>query len=106
MDEELLKLAAKAINIELFEDDFHDGELCYYDNEIDCNITWNPIINDGDALRLASLLSMDIFINQITVVIEYNKIDVTEECTGKYDRHIALRMAITKCAAEIGRNMK
>ena len=94
-DKELLKLAAKAAGIEL-----HDG--------------WNPLTNDGDAMRLAVKLGISI---QCLRAQGYDKttavqcqwggyiinVGINEGCNG--DPDAAARRAIVRAAAEIGRAM-
>jgi hypothetical protein len=66
---------------------------------------WNPLTDDGDALRLAVKLKMTV--------------DITDEASGagaiglkwcsepyKDDPYAATRRAIVRAAAEIGRSMK
>lgn len=108
-DKELLELAAKAVGLTFM---FRQGLPCKHEpsnNKLFANLhvlgwkVWNPLENDGDALQLASILSMDIFINQITVVVEYGDIHTIVSCSGKHDRLSATRRAIVSCAAEIGK---
>jgi len=106
-EKELLKLAAKAINLELFEDDFYDGELCYYDSDTDCNLWWNPIIDDGDALRLAVELGLAVSICKDMPDGDFTVILGTEikEMHNK-DKYSATKLAIVRAAAEIGKSIK
>ena len=100
---ELLELAAKAAGIRI--------NHWVYDNEDDSPSVlesggiWNPLTDDGDALRLAVKLKFEID-------IYYGEISSGEEG----DRHqtligddpdpcAATRRAIVRAAAEIGRNM-
>lgn len=97
-DLELLKLAAKAAGIERDE----DGEFCIQPHQDDCRwwdddfctcgAIWNPLDDDGDALRLAVQLKM-----------------WTHSGMGCFqnepDPYAATRRAIVRAAAEIGRNM-
>ena len=63
-DRELLERAAKAAGIKWMAMDnwphedkcryWSDGETC------DCGAAWNPLTDDGDALRLAVALQIDI----------------------------------------------
>jgi hypothetical protein len=53
-DRELLELAAKAAGIEVFTGEHDDGL-----HDVD-GFAWNPLTNDGDALRLAVRTGMDI----------------------------------------------
>ena len=69
---------------------------------------WNPLTDDGDALRLVVTLKMDVDCagDEGVEVIEW-EISRTHafEPFGS-DPYAATRLAITRCAAEIGRNMK
>lgn len=104
-DRELLELAAKAAGIVqtgyVSEGQYHHAALLY-DNEDDCSVRWNPLIDDGDAMRLACRLSADVFINQVTIRVEIGRIVVTQEIS-RGDKPAATRRAITRAAAEIGK---
>lgn len=86
-DKELLKLAAKAAGIPL-KDDFKE-RFEYYMAD---NLMWNPTQDDGDALRLAVKLGIDISQAQIDFFDKESK-----------DPYAATRRAITRAAAEIGK---
>jgi len=72
---------------------------------------WNPLADDGDALRLAVALGLDIcpYPNEVTVFRhEWKKghcvrcsLEITE--SWGEDRTAATRRAIVRAAAEIGR---
>lgn len=94
-DRELLELAAKAAGAEWLKGTYENG--WWLDDG-----WWNPLTDDGDALRLAVKLSIDIFINQISVVAQYGEKWIREECSAK-ERAAATRRAIVRAAAEIGR---
>ena len=109
-DRELLMLAAKAANIEtqgyctngyMF---IGDGEKGYFDR-------WNPLTNDGDALRLASKCNIGLSVDTTyvdSIAADYVLGDVgvvTEEPVGG-DKLSAIRRCITRAAAEIGRQGK
>jgi hypothetical protein len=100
-DRELLQFAAKAAGLRvvwLNEAVLPDGS----------SIRWNPLINDGDALRLAVKLGL-------AVSIEY-QFGSTSVLWGPPTGHVredhdndpytATRRAIVRAAAEIGRTMK
>ena len=105
-DREMLELAAKAAGIELGED------------RIDCGVSvtdadgrhrnlpqWNPLTDDGDALRLAAHLNIDV-LQRLTDPAEVwaqapMLRTVIEPVDG--DRLYATRRAIVRAAAEIGR---
>ena len=104
-DRELLELAAKAAGIKQHPD--HGCEHLFLING--AYITWNPLANDGDALRLAVKLnlSMDLFDNEILVgyTPNCNTCDQVIEPAGN-DPYAATRQAIVRAAAEIGKEMK
>ena len=68
---------------------------------------WNPLTDDGDALRLAVKLNIGVQSHagrgDYSLANEGNT-SVAELHNG--DPLAATRLAITRCAAEIGRNMK
>ena len=61
---------------------------------------WNPLADDGDALRLAVKLRM-------TLGVGLDRSDAGGFCEFDLeDKNAAARRAIVRAAAEIGRNMK
>jgi len=65
---------------------------------------WNPLTDDGDALRLAVKLKMLVDVNERACeVICSAKFDITERILS--DPLAATRRAIVRAAAEIGRSM-
>jgi len=106
-DRELLELAAKAAGILPLPDekelDFAvDGSLMICgggDLEY-----WNPLVDDGDALRLAVRLRLDIlFFDTDEPWVEIFGIDANAEELFGDDPKAATRRAIVRAAAEIGR---
>ena len=95
-DRELLELAAKAAGIE------YDG--CTDWKEPSLRIIepkfkyWNPLTDDGDALRLAVKLGM----MEVAEVLSY----WLKQDFRSGDPYAATRRAIVRAAAEIGREMK
>jgi hypothetical protein len=90
-DRELLELAAKAAGIELKYDTFGQSEnadrvYCY----------WNPLTDDGDALRLAVKLGL--------MGAPRHTIDFVAALADS-DPYAATRRAIVRAAAEIGKEM-
>lgn len=79
-DKELLELAAKAAGIA-------DGDIFY---DMDNEKKWDPLTDDGDALRLAVKLDID-----IAKSVETNAF--------LKDPYAATRRAIVRAAAEIGK---
>ena len=97
-DRELLELAAKAGGIE-----FGGGYFWRSDG-----IPWNPLTDDGDALRLAVKLGLTVaqlMSNREVLVNDYDETVLISEF-HEADPYAATRRAITSAAAEIGRNMK
>lgn len=122
MDRELLELAAKAVGI--------DGTHCEFTlvpsgtvitgigNPYTFSLSmklWNPLTDDGDALRLAVKLHLDINAYPCT-----DEVAATQHNHGKYcegiinrcferfasdDPYAATRRAIVRAAAEIGKNL-
>jgi len=92
---ELLVLAAQAAGIA-------DGAV-FYDMENDKE--WNPLTDDGDALRLAVKLKLEgiIWYGDTTVASDFAE---TEKVQHEDDPYAATRRAIVRAAAEIGRAMK
>lgn len=102
IDKELLELSAKA-----------HGGLEFIDGngwiEVDAQgnrgYWWNPLTNDGDALRLAVKLHLEIAIHEtLSGAINGNMLTGIEEHND--DPYKATRLAIVRAAAEIGRLMK
>lgn len=99
-DRELLEWAAKAAGKQLIWGDF------YHDVPLDAETTlrWNPLTDDGDALRLAVKLQLDLSLGlsgcQVCAEVPYVKnlteINVIDPCA-------ATRRAIVRAAAEIGK---
>ncbi len=109
-DIELLELAALAVGINGFYaknfDDWYEEGIIYTD-EYDCNCSWNPLVNDDDALRLAVNLRLPVVHYSVT---SEGKDRVVAGQTGvpiKYDGdpYAATRRAIVRAAAEIGKEL-
>lgn len=106
-DRELLELAAKAAG-------YHWPLVWPHPSPVDVPHDWNPLTNDGDALRLAVKLGMLVSIinhpdlMQVEVTAyppdkrPYGRI-VTESLGTEH--YAATRRAIVMAAAEIGRSM-
>lgn len=106
-DKELLTLAAKAAGIELRIYDGMDVEpgtdLVVVDAKT--GFKWNPLTDDGDALRLAVKLRIEIYIHENdTQCIGPNLHRAIE--THEDDPEAATRRAIVRAASEIGRGME
>lgn len=106
-DKELLELAAKAAGYKL-KNEIHnaDDELIgFRTNARPLAGPWNPLTDDGDALRLAVRLDMRVSVisaSQETFVIF--KGGVCEEAHGG-DAFAATRRSIVRAAAAIGEAM-
>jgi hypothetical protein len=100
-DKELLELTAKAAGIE--RSDFGWAVPGFGIG------SWDPLENDGDSLRLAVKLEIDYTIrNGATWVnwpVNETGMCVHHEVHGN-DPYAATRRAITRAAAEIGKEMK
>jgi hypothetical protein len=98
-DKELLKLAAKASGLEIYFDDV--GQCCKRSPQCDPFSTWlwNPIEDNGDALKLAIEMNMQICISS---PITYAGFDgrLIVEGHGN-DPQSATRRAIVLAAAEM-----
>ena len=114
---ELLELAANAAGIEHegWVEDYDDGRGGTGPGLLTWSPTtgvyvWNPLTDDGDALRLAVKLGMniDVGVNPVgftatAVIADYNSVFVDEY--HEENSMKATRRAITRAAAEIGVNM-
>lgn len=108
-DRELLEFAAKAVGYTtIYMQCLTDSYMIV--KELD-SARWNPIADDGDALRLAVALQLGISIppvsdGRVEVVTFYGSIISVVEYPENDDRYAATRRAIVRCAAEIGKGMK
>lgn len=92
-NKELLELAAKAAGIDVVWFD----ELKAFVANGTPNDEWNPLTDDGDALRLVVRLRID-------VVMAADKY-VSKEAM-RNDPYAATRLAIVRVAAKLGKKMK
>jgi predicted amino acid dehydrogenase len=100
-DKELLELAAKAAGIEIKWDTPYKAvwDFAQVPN-------WTPLTDDGDALRLAVILGMNIkIVTSGVFVSRFEDEPVIAEKTND-DVYAATRRAITRAAAAIGEAMK
>lgn len=134
-DRELLELAAKAAGVIIDhwgQPDYYSdryGEVAYINSgdKLERVDEWNPLTDDGDALRLAvkvgifvapkvyrlgpnaatsaalSLIAMASF-NTDPLISPDSSIDVYHR-DHAFDSHVATRRAIVRAAAEIGKGM-
>ena len=101
-DKELLELAAKAAGYEYTTRADHD-RLMVLGNDL-LRRPWNPLTDDGDALRLAVKLKLEVEwwktgVNVFHPVYAPMPIEHLED-----DPYAATRRAIVRAAAEIGKN--
>ena len=100
IDRELLELAAKAAGFLAPLDYDNNAGLLFKNGDG----YWNPLTDDGDALRLAVKLRIDL-------LHAFDTRTAMAENTSGYaaegpDPYAATRRAIVRAAAEIGREMK
>ena len=100
-DRELLELAAKAAGIE-YNDRYGKG---LWLGEFYSGKEWNPLTDDGDALRLAVKLKMEVCVWHSDTTIQTDEV-ATITLDHKGDPYAATRRAIVRAAAEIGKVMK
>ena len=117
-DRELLELAAKAAGIHIHHwFDQHEVFMCSSVDGGDPDYGWNPLTNDGDALRLAVKLRFHISIfsatdgeeKQFPATVEVQQELDTDPLHVEYvegaEYGSATRRAIVRAATEIGKNM-
>ncbi|MBA6068383.1 hypothetical protein [Pseudomonas mosselii] len=114
-DRELLALAAKALDDPKLFANTTGGPWQYwigFCEEMQCDVTrlWNPLEDDGDALRLANSVRLTIYHADLAVVVKHKQYswewlgEMVPEDGG--DRNAAARRAIVRAAAEIGKSMQ
>lgn len=97
-DRELLEWAAKAAGIDF------EGRISKYTNGEEY-FGWNPLTDDGDALRLA--VKLGISMNQTPISIyAASYAGVIRQENQDDNPYAATRRAIVRAAAEIGKAMK
>jgi len=101
-DRELLELAAKAAGLRVRTWDGHSGAMCAIDDDRH-GLMWMPLTDDGDALRLAVKLEIDLWFGCGGLSAHGLAMDI-EEDYGR-DTYAATRRAIVRAAAEIGKAM-
>ena len=102
-DKELITLAAKAAGIEIGWDS--QGAFLYEPEICALSDAWNPLTDDGDALRLAVKLKIDVcseyWNDDESVQAQNDNGDICVEQKG-LDPYAATRRAIVRAAAQIG----
>jgi hypothetical protein len=101
-DRELLELAAKAADIELWHEDVFTKGLTQKISQSGI-LCWNPLTDDGDALRLAVKLRIR-YAGMGERACAFIGLREFWEDEGS-DPYAATRRAITRAAAEIGKAM-
>ena len=103
-DKELLEFAAKAAGIDLEK---VNGPIINNGTRLQNN--WNPLTDDGDALRLAVKLELTIgkpFEHKIALVWLDDITSFAGNSEKEGDIYAATRRAIVRAAAAIGKEMK
>lgn len=110
-DRKLLEMAARAAGIEIdhwaeaYFESHRDGEVAFYESGRYMD-EWNPLTDDGDALRLAVDADIGITFEAYGCVMAGRRDrggswDAEEDIAG--DKRAATRRAVVRAAAEIGR---
>lgn len=103
-DHELLRMAAKAAGISFFVDS--RGRVMQMRGGL-MPAPWNPLADDGDALRLGSRLLLNVLSSEACIVAEdENGVECIEYMYGPEDYASGWRRAIVRAAASIGEQMK
>ena len=103
-DKELLELAAKAAGLIVRDDVGQSDDGLAIGNGDGDLVSWNPLTDDGDALRLAVKLRMHVSVFGDAIGIGTPGGGYTET-KWVDDVNSATRRAITRAAAEIGKAM-
>lgn len=113
-DRELLELAAKAAGYDTSHS-WNAERMVMPNPEVGLCIPgvstcWNPLADEGDALRLAVDLSLSLCTDGVASVsastcYQHGNRLVTQDVSDS-DKRAATRRVIVRAAAEIGRNMK
>ena len=110
INRELLEMAAKAVGYEggyMFRAGGSKGSGLPYDIvgfQRVGGAMWNPLNNDGDALRLAAALIIDI--EWVTEYIVFANGNYSDDIKNHGNDHAAtVRSVIVRAAAEIGKAM-
>lgn len=106
-DKTMLELAARAAGFKHFFYSATFGDVTVANDMASAPFGWNPLTDDGDALRLAVKLRL------VVDASDYPSIDVQYKHGGKYwiltedsgDASVDARRAIVRAAAEIGKGM-
>lgn len=100
-DRTLLEKATKAAGLHLV---WNSECACYMRTDCIGTVPWNPLKNDGDALRLAVKLDMEVRINRVDefseVVFGYS-VPMSVREIHATDPYAATRRAIVRAAAAL-----
>ena len=97
-ERDLIELAAKAVGIKV--------KWAYGWSHTEEGKEWNPLTNDGDALRLAVKLNLAIQIEGEYSIASNFSGRISENQDHGKDPYAATRRAIVMAAAEIGKGME
>lgn len=111
-DRELLELAARAAGIKINQVT-GDGIIWHevpsiFEQGATALAIWDPLTDDGDALRLAVKLNIDLLVINDRLIKAVRPGVYTRKDFSVYnhpDKYAAARLAIVECAAEIGKQM-
>lgn len=110
-DRELLELAAKAAGLKVWRGTGRQAGMLFAsparpdpDGKV-TGLEWNPFTDDGDALRLAVKLRLEVYIHERDTRAVGGNLDTAAEQHGT-DAYAATRRAIVRAAAEIGAKMQ
>ncbi len=111
-DRTLLELAARAAGMNIqrsrLDDPLHRDFLMNGEgvrNPGQCSFPWNPLTDDGDALRLAVKLGLHVKVCRRMVLVEQREVGDDKIERLHSDPYAATRRAIVRAAAEIGKSM-
>lgn len=106
-DKELIERAGKAANYNLYVAWTDSGYFDGYRIGSLSGDAWNPLADDGDALRLAVEIGLVVSPSRVSIMAwapgDLERGEVWEPLDG--DRFAATRRAIVRAVAEIGRSM-
>lgn len=109
-DRELLEMAAKAAGLfnPQYEQSVAGNWNIYHGDAFDPRECWNPLADDGDALRLAVRLNFEIERSKLAdraYVGPVGEAPWVEYVNDEQDIYECTRRAIVRAAAEIGRSL-
>ncbi len=109
-DKELLEQAAKAAGMDhLFWNDgkttaYYSGSL-FYMTTPGSHTPWNPLTDDGDAMRLVVKLGLALVVGNVNdyIAVQSDRLPEVIHSDKTDDPYAAARRAIVRAAAEIGK---